>query len=151
MRCCGWCGLCYANLRGRANYSGHCHCVRMSKPLRLWIGSSMKKPQVLLPGPAGPMKVKTCGFAARYPSISAFLSEVFWDDGSCRVPGTLLVCYDDGRPKAWLNDKGLHRTAWLSADSLEGLWDTMEAVLRDEAVEWRAAKPASGRRGVKGG
>jgi len=84
----------------------------------------------------------------RSPTLHQFLSDERWDDGSARVPGTLLLFCECGRYKACLNDRDGGRSVFVSADAVEAILDALEAGLQDDSLPWRA-KPDQSKRARK--
>lgn len=83
---------------------------------------------------------------ARFPSLWEFISLASWEDGSPRVPGTVLLFVDDDMVKVRLSDRAQGFTAWVSAKSLEGVLEGCERGLRDDGLEWRKDKPTPPKR-----
>lgn len=77
-----------------------------------------------------------------YPALHEFLTLAVWDDGSPRQTGTLLLCWGEGRWRAWLNDRDSQRSAWLSAAALADLLGAIEDGLVGSSLEWRRAVSA---------
>lgn len=80
-------------------------------------------------------------FVDRFPSLVEFLSAEKYEDGSAREPGTLLLVWQDGRWRAWLNDRGVGDAAWLSSHGLSSLLASVEAGLAEGSLEWRRQRP----------
>lgn len=76
-----------------------------------------------------------------FPHIMDFLTQDRWSENVRRELGTLLIVFEDGRFRVWVNDKDGRRTAWCSCESVEGLLDALEANLATDGLEWRAARP----------
>lgn len=85
------------------------------------------------------------GVKVDVPNLVAFLADTVWDDKSPREPGSILLVASEGRWKAWVNDRGLHRTAWVSGDTLEGLLESLEEKFASDDFEWRRARPVKGK------
>lgn len=79
-------------------------------------------------------------FEQRYPAICEYVSTAQWEDGTPRETSTLLLFVEDGLWKCCLNDRAVGRSGWRAADTLQGVLDALEAVLREDCVEWRVAK-----------
>jgi hypothetical protein len=105
----------------------------------------MKKPKPDADGGSGGAPLPSCPLTQHLPALAEFLADDRWDDGTLRVPGTLLICCSDGLWKAWLNDKDGGRSAWMSGRTLTGLLDALQDGLQGSCVEWRQAKPMPGR------
>jgi hypothetical protein len=72
-----------------------------------------------------------------FPALAEFLGEGKWEDGSPRATGTVLVFCEAGKLKACLNDRDSEMNAFYAADSWAGLWDGLEAKLRNGGLDWR--------------
>lgn len=141
-RCPGWCGLCYANRRGRANYSGH-YGYRVRRPLE-WESVSMvlrRRDVAASSGSEGQGPVED-GFSTLYPNVWEMVSSSAYPDGSRRVMSTLLLFCDGGLVKACLNDRDQGLTAWCSGESVSACLRTLETGLAGDTLEWR--KPVKG-------
>jgi hypothetical protein len=101
----------------------------------------MKKPADLPEDSGRDRKPETCPLGSRYASLFDFLVEQLWDDGTQRQPGTLLVCYGEGRFRGWLNDRELQRNAWASAETLTQLLETLDGKLAEGSFDWRRSEP----------
>lgn len=104
------------------------------------MGSYLKRPGVEPPTTPGE-GIVICGLMDAYPALTEFVTLDRWDDGNERQTGTVLVCFGDGRWRAWLNDRDGSRSAWVSADSLTGLLGALDLGLREGRLEWRGAPP----------
>lgn len=144
--CPGWCGQCYSNRRGRSNFRGHSG-YRKARPRLLPWEAALQKPSAddAVSGVA-PHAFSDDEFVRRWTNLFHYLADVKWDDGSSRETATLMLVFDSGRLKACINDRAMSRTAWVSGESLEGLFDRLDAGLGADSLEWRAAK-AWGRKG----
>lgn len=74
------------------------------------------------------------------PLLMEHLSCAQWEEGGTRKTSTLLLFVDAGTLKACLNDRSVGRAAFVSANSLRGLLDALEAGLMEDALEWRSSK-----------
>lgn len=98
--------------------------------------------------PGEVVQITACALMEKYPALTEFLTLDVWDEKSVRETGTLLLCFGEGRWRAWLNDRDGGLTAWLSADTLTELLDVTERGLCDACIEWRTApKQKKGGRG----
>lgn len=90
-------------------------------------------------------QIKTAGAAPAgdafnaYPALVAFLAEQVWADGSPRLTGTLLLFVESGRWGCCLT----HRApptgkAFLSARTLQELFEDLETALESDRLDWRA-------------
>lgn len=79
-------------------------------------------------------------FVSEFPELYHHLTDTTWDDGSPRETMTLLLVVDAGCLKAWLNDRALRRSAWVTAATFQGLFRLIEASLREDTLGWRVEK-----------
>lgn len=84
-------------------------------------------------------------FIERHPCLFHFLADTKWDDGSARETATLLVFFDAGRLKAALKDRAYARVAFVTADTVGGLFSKLESGLAMEGLEWRAEQKWKGK------
>lgn len=97
------------------------------------------------PGGVPVGKATTCQLASKFPEVWAFISDVTWEDGSEREPGSILLCIGDGLVKMWLNDRSNSRLAWISADTLSGVFKLANEGLGASTLPWRS-QPDKGKR-----
>lgn len=81
------------------------------------------------------------------PSVIEFLSLVRWDDGTSRVPGTMMLLWESGFWKCWLHDRDALEGAFLSAGTLQELLEKVEEAVSLGNADWRPDKKV----GKKGG
>jgi len=84
--------------------------------------------------------------AVDLPNVVEFLTLEVWPDGKKRVPGSVLVVCNDGYWKAWLHDQDARMSAWVSAESMQALWERVDAILGGAAHEWRRDREGGGKR-----
>jgi len=111
--------------------------------------SRLSKPAMSPSPQATPTAAGDSGFARAYPALTEFLSMPFWSDGTPRVLGTMMVLFEEGRWRAWVNCKASSRSAWLSAVTVEALLASVEAGLEGDSLEWRRARPERARPGKR--
>jgi len=75
------------------------------------------------------------------PFLSAFLCDLLWDDGTSRVPGSLLIFTGDGQWKACLGDREAAIQAFVSALTPGKLMDCLEMGLAGDKLDWRRKLP----------
>ena len=109
--------------------------------------SRLQKPSLSISptGPAG--DTPPSGFASAYPALTEFLSMPFWADGTSRTLGTMMILFEEGRWRCWVNCKATARSAWLSAVTVEALLACVESGLEHDSLEWRRARPERAGRG----
>lgn len=73
------------------------------------------------------------------PILSALMSMTHFK-GVKRDTATLIVFCEEGRSKVLINDKHRGKVGVMTIESLEGLFETIEAGLRDSKIDWRKAK-----------
>ena len=146
-RCPLGCMLCYENRRCRRNNPGHVGYVVCRR--KEVVVMALKR-NAAVNGDAPHLWVDgsqmVCQLTKMFPTLAEFLVRDAWDPGQARERGTLLVCFGEGRWRAWLNDKdagGL--SAWLSGETLHGVLQACEKGLVAGSLEWRAPR-LNGRR-----
>jgi len=75
-----------------------------------------------------------------YWELWAFLAHLRWEDGSGRIPGTIILFVDDGRLKACLNDRDGCAVAFVTVPEEEHVLEYLNLVLRSDGAEWRSAR-----------
>lgn len=133
----GFCGACYSARRGRS--AGHRKLPRLTErdltPLEEE-EMAMKRSEPEGTQPTRP----TARDEVLYgwlPTVHEWLTETQWDDGKPRRTTTLMVVVENGRWKCWVHDRDSKRSAWVSADAWEALWEILERGLQAEDLEWR--------------
>lgn len=133
------CELCISNARSGGEHWGHYGYRIRHKQGDQYMPKYLKK-QLARGGDTGVSPVTAgCHLALKWPALCEFLTAVEWEPGEVRQPGTLLICWGDGRWRGWLNDRDMAQTAWMSADSLSELLEAVEAAFQAGAIEWRKA------------
>lgn len=96
--------------------------------------------------PCGPTPSLPGGgeFAVLYPDLWAFLTQLVWEDGTERVPGSLLVFSDEGVLKCMLRDRMAGMCLWVSALDMDQLLQAVELRVCGDRSEWRVDKYAGG-------
>ncbi len=74
---------------------------------------------------------------AMFPTLIEFLFSTRWEDGTSRLPGTLLIFMDGGRLKACLSDRDQGLVAFVTGGSTSELLSASERLLDDEGADWR--------------
>ena len=83
-----------------------------------------------------------------YPSLWAFLADPAFDDGTPRTTGTVMLFCEQGRLKAWVHDREMERTAFLTAADPEDLFAHLNDGLETDDMDWRStARKQGGKRG----
>jgi hypothetical protein len=83
---------------------------------------------------------------ASYPTLVEFLTLDRFNDGTPRVPGTVMLFVEDGRLKVCFNDRQEQVVGFVCVDSLETLLDDLEKLLEGDRVEFRVSKAGRGDR-----
>ena len=90
--------------------------------------------------------VAVCLDANRFPTLHEFLTLSRFDDGSQREPGSLTLFADEGLIKVCLNDKAERAVGFVTFHSFAEVLEGLEAVLRENRVDWRRSKDRGSRR-----
>lgn len=83
-------------------------------------------------------------FERRWPTLWLYMTNRVYSDGSPRVPGSLLIFYQEGLIKGMLKDPDGERCLWMAARGPLGLLDCMEAALAEGQAEWREDRRKTG-------
>ena len=136
-----WCGQCYENLRGRASHRGHLgYRAGPRRPGKVTT-MALRKPTAN-PIADSIVPTATIGELALFgPTTWEYLTAVTWEDGSPRVPCSLLVFYELGKWKLCVNDRGLGRTGWVTGNTPSDVFSAVERALMDDSLDWRKARP----------
>jgi hypothetical protein len=81
-------------------------------------------------------------FGKLFPHLLEFLCQSEWEADAPRLTGTVLLCVEDGRLKAWLHDRDAKESLWVSGMDLDDLLATSEQALSSGVGEWRKDKPS---------
>lgn len=140
------CPLCYSNRRGRSNYKGHWGYQSKPSLEAADVRSFMRRPAKgdQSGPPSAPRGVDL--FFTSYPLLSQRLQDDRWDDGAERVPDTLFLFHDGQRWKVMIKDREAASVAFVSADTLQGLFDALEAGLASSTLDWRADRQTKQRK-----
>ena len=102
----------------------------------------LKKPSVSgSGGRSSNVTISTGTLLTAFPHVLEFLTLHKWEDGSQRIPGTLLVFVDGSMWKGCLKDKNGPRVTFVSSSDLDGLFLAIEDGLKEDNLDWRADKP----------
>src|SRR5215831_13450346 len=113
------CPLCYAGRRGRKYYRGHYGHVKSSTSRKERLVVSRHRGPVRDGPPNEIEKFPLTEWSKKHGHIWEFIAAGSYDDGSSRVPGTVLLCVGEGRVRLWLHDRDQELSAWISAGSVE--------------------------------
>lgn len=112
----------------------------------------LKKGQLKLSsGTSSAVSVEPCALMTRHPTLWSFLTQTTWEDGSCRVTGTLTLTVWDGQLRLCLNDRESECSAFICGRSVTALLKAAEEAMEEGKVEFRPNPWASrGARRKKG-
>jgi len=108
---------------------------------------ALKKRDQAVEGPGGDNPVTQCRLAERLPLLIEWLGSARYEDGSIRVLPSMTIFVEPGCLKACLNDRDQSLVAFLSAGSLTGLLDALEAGLAEDSLDWRVANQGYKKKG----
>jgi hypothetical protein len=86
---------------------------------------------------------------ALYKELMEFLSSTSMEDGSKRVPGTLLISTGAGRWQGKLKDPGARVYCFVTAETMEGLLEALQRVCETGEADWRADEQVNAWKGKK--
>lgn len=78
------------------------------------------------------------------PTLWEYMTATTWDDGSARLPSSLLLFAQDGMLKGMLRDRDAGLCLWVAGSSISGLLGVLEAALLDPQTEWRVDRQQPG-------
>jgi len=136
-----WCPLCYEGLRCRRSHKGHGTAIRRPKQRRKGKRVYMKRRERNGVGEKVLRASTSCSISSTFPTLAEFLAETEWEDGSSRIPGTVMLFTEDGRWKAWVHDRDQGIGAFLSNTGLQSLLSALDRALRTNDLDWRADRP----------
>jgi len=137
MTCVGWCGLCYANRRGRASYKGHRFVSSGAVALRR-LPMGVKKRERPEAGRGGQANGVDCNVLSGLPTLLSYLTDDKYEDGSPRQRSTLTLFIEEGMVKLALNDRQEHASLYLAAEGLGTALEALESKLEAGTGDWRA-------------
>lgn len=144
-----FCPLCYSNVRGRSNYKGHKGYRKSPSDKAVSIMAILRKVVTSREVPPDLGCWVAPDGSELMPALREFLTLAVWEDGTDRVPGTMVAFVDGGMVKVLLNDKDADRVAVVSAKSLYAAMEAADEHLTMDALDWRRSRPQGGGRGVK--
>lgn len=136
-----WCMLCYSNARCRGSYPGHLRYRKRVLEVALpEVDLIMKRPtprqEANVSADTGPDET----WNKRYPTLTRYLVDVSWEDGSAREPSALSITIRDGVVQLACNDKDLKQSLYTSAGSVAEALTLMEKALAAGVDAWRPWK-----------
>lgn len=85
-----------------------------------------------------------------YPLLVEFLSRTAWEDGKKRDTGTVMLMFEGGRWKAYVNDRDRSESCFVTGPSPDGLLSVIEELLATGGGDWRPSRVSgSGSRGSR--
>jgi len=133
------CIYCYSNRRARGNYQGHRY-YHAPRVLRKYVEHIMQREKPVPPPKKGHVSCPDESFMSQFPSVSAYLCDVWWDDGKPREPSSLSIKMDGTYVHIGLMDHAMSRSLYCTAPSLQDALLMLEEVLKGGQASWRAWK-----------
>lgn len=143
--CKGWCGMCYANRKGRGNFKHHSGYREPRKWARWADEMAIRRPEGVQGVRQGAGGNGGCPLLDLFPTVRDYLRDTSYEDGTPRVTATLLCFVEDGLVKLCLSDRAEGRALWMTGDTVEAACTSLEAALASGRADWRQSKP-KGRR-----
>lgn len=75
------------------------------------------------------------------PTLVELLCLRKWDDGTPRIPGTILLFFEGGKMKACISDKDAKLVAFTTVEGLSTALQELERVLVSDKLDWRPMRP----------
>jgi hypothetical protein len=135
-----WCGLCYANLKGRSAYKGHRYYRSPNRTVFLREDPDVLKRASKEKAAAGLPMAEDAELQTLCPTLYDFLTMTVWPDKAARKVGTIMIVAEGGRWKAWVHDGDGKRSAWVSSESFNGLLAIVDKELSEDSLGWRPDK-----------
>lgn len=110
------------------------------------MGSFLRRPGCSPGDPHGGVPTLDASFAEQLPGLHAFFTEVTYEDGSERLPGSLTMFADAGMLKACLSDKSTGMVAFVSGSSPAVVLERASVGLEAGSLDWRGGSQG-GRKG----
>lgn len=85
----------------------------------------------------------------KYPNLFTLMTALLDDDKQPRRVATLTLFADDGAFKVCLNERNVSLSLWAASETLEGVWEALEARLSVDDVDWKESRP-EGNKGTVG-
>lgn len=83
---------------------------------------------------------KDMSFIDLYPTLSEYLFQGTWEDGSIRSTATLMFFAEGVVLKGVLNDRAFNRSAFVTDSTFNGLLAKIEVGLVSGNLDWRVRK-----------
>lgn len=142
----GWCPLCYAGVKGRATYRGHYgYRAPARRYWEYWEMALTRRRDKGVSLNDTPLS-QDCAFGKKWPDLVNFLGQCWWGPDEAREPGTLLLLYEDGRVKVWVNDKDAQLSCFCSGATVAEALSAAQKAIVDGTGDWRTPRKDAGRR-----
>jgi len=82
---------------------------------------------------------ENCEFSREYPTLFAFLT-VSRMNGKNRLTGTILVFWEDGKAKLWVNDRDRKRVSFVTGETYAEVLRACDEGIAQGTLSWRAKK-----------
>lgn len=105
----------------------------------------MKKPAEAGKSQKGKVVCVDTEFGEKYPTITIYLCDGFWDDGKPREPSSISVRMDSAAVHLSISDHALQCSAYTAAPDLEAALCLLEAALKSDLAVWRPWKLGKGK------
>lgn len=96
--------------------------------------------------PSGEYAAYDEDFRSRFESVHDWMTCLVDADRVKRQTSSVSLFVDDGKWKGVINDKDAGRSLFVSADTLEGVWEALEAHLATGGGDWRRSYGSKGKR-----
>lgn len=102
----------------------------------------MKRPDKPVNEGIGEVPMVDAKWASAHPLIVEHLTHASWDDGTPREVSTITVFVNDGRIKLCLNDREAQCSLYVTADTMQGAFASLEKQLASgPRADWRKWAP----------
>jgi len=104
---------------------------------------AIKKRDAAVAEGGGPAKLKETMWMKNFPLLWEFLSSDQFEDGSSRRLPTVTIFLGSDGLQACLNDREQGLAAFVTAQTVDGLWIALEKGLKDDSLDWRRSSSPS--------
>lgn len=135
-----WCPYCYENRRGRANHRGHVQYQSPREAPSPYLEFILKRRQQASSKKNSPPVCCDTAFVKSYPALSEHLTDLWWEGGASREPGSLTIRMSSTEVFLSLSEPDDKASAYTTAESLTEALQLMEDALRDGTIKFKGWK-----------
>lgn len=117
----------------------HTRSIMAARLLQLTHGvlDMLARPHTGVTPPSPETPATVCSLLQSLPTLSDYLTQRVWDDGSPRITSTVAISYADGRFLITVRDRALSRVCFHSGTTLTEALRLTDAGLESSETNWR--------------